>query len=93
MLTPEEVRDSLVSQGAENVIVLALKENIDTISHFVIGSGRSHRHIRKMSESVVIAVSIKENNLPRCLIDNVFFQVERSSPSLCFGSWRSGRRE
>ncbi len=56
ILTPEEVKESLISQGAENVLVLPLRESIDTISAFVIATGRSHRHIRKMSESVVIAV-------------------------------------
>ena len=58
MLTPDEVRQSLESQGAEEVVIVELKDKIDTISAMVIASGRSHRHIRKMSETIVIAVSI-----------------------------------
>lgn len=73
MLTPEEVRDSLESQGAENVIILPLKEHIETITHFVIGTGRSHRQIRKMTESIVMAVSVTNC----CLLFDESLAVER----------------
>jgi len=56
MLTPEEVKKSLISQGAEDVIILPLKESIDTIESFVIGTGKSHRQLRKLSESIVMAL-------------------------------------
>lgn len=58
MLTPQEVKESLESQGAENVLIIPLKEHIETISNFVIATGKSHRQIRKMTESIVMAVRI-----------------------------------
>ena len=57
MLTPEEVKESFVSQGAEDVKVIPLKERLDNIQSFVIATGKSHRQIRKFADSVVIAVS------------------------------------
>lgn len=55
-LKPEEVKMYLESQGAENPIILNIKD-FDNFKHFIIASGRSIRHIRKMSESIMTAVS------------------------------------
>lgn len=55
-LEPEEVKDFLDGQGAENVVVLKLKKGLDNINSLVIASGRSTRQIRKMTEAIVRAV-------------------------------------
>jgi ribosomal silencing factor RsfS len=47
----------LESQGADSVIILQLAEQQMDISHFIIASGRSTRHLRKMAESIIVAVS------------------------------------
>ena len=58
LLEPEEVKLFLDAQGAENVIVLPLKSPLADITTFVIATGRSRKHMRKMSEAIFIAVSI-----------------------------------
>lgn len=56
-LTAEEVRQYLESQGAEDSIIIDVNGALDNFRKLVIASGRSTRHIRKMTESVVAAVS------------------------------------
>jgi len=57
LLKPEEVQLYLTSQGAEKCIVLNIN-GFAEFKYFVIATGRSVRHIRKMSESIVSAVSV-----------------------------------
>jgi hypothetical protein len=57
LLKPEEVQLYLTSQGAEKCIVLNIN-GFAEFKYFVIATGRSVRHIRKMSESIVSTVSI-----------------------------------
>lgn len=57
LLKPEEVQLYLSSQGAEKCIVLNIN-GFAEFKYFVIATGRSVRHIRKMSESIVSAVSV-----------------------------------
>jgi len=59
------VREYLTSQGAENAIVLTINGDLDQFKKFVIATGRSTRHIRKMSQSVVTA--LKDRKLFRVL--------------------------
>jgi ribosomal silencing factor RsfS len=47
----------LETQGAENAVTITVNGDFDEFKHLVIASGRSVRHIRKMTESVVSAVS------------------------------------
>jgi ribosomal silencing factor RsfS len=56
MLTIEEVRQSLESQGAEDIAIVDLKGRLANLKYFLIATGRSTRQIRKMSESIVSAV-------------------------------------
>ena len=56
-LSAEEVKAYLESNGAEEVIVLPLKQPLDTIRSFVIGSASSSRLIRRLLEAVVDNVS------------------------------------
>lgn len=63
LLTTEEVQRALVSQGGDNVVVLNLNGDLGNIKQFVIGSGRSTRHLHKMSTSIV--QSLKKRNLKR----------------------------
>jgi ribosomal silencing factor RsfS len=56
LLTTEEIRVALEAQGAEDVRVVSMKFRIESISHLVIASGRSTRHLAKMSHSIVQAV-------------------------------------
>ena len=57
LLKPEEVQVYLTSQGAEKCIILNIN-GFAEFKYFVIATGRSVRHIRKMSESIVSTVSI-----------------------------------
>ena len=72
-ITHEEVTKYLEAQGGENVIVLDLKGALDEFRHMVIASGRSLRHIRKMSESIVHAVS--STHMPQLYVLNTYRTV------------------
>ena len=56
-LTTEEVHRYLESQGAEDTVTIDVNGDLAEIKKMVIASGRSVRHIRKMAESIVAAVS------------------------------------
>lgn len=57
LLTLEEVEKVLVSQGGENVRIVDMQgESLGNISNFVIASGRSARHLNKMSTTIVQAL-------------------------------------
>lgn len=55
-LTSEEVRLYLESQGAEDAKVIDVNGDFGEFKQMVIASGRSVRHIRKMTQSIVTAV-------------------------------------
>ena len=57
LLTTEEIKEALIAQGGENVVIVQMREQIESMTHLVIASGRSTRHLRKMSDSIVQAVS------------------------------------
>ena len=57
-ITAEEVRDYLESQGAEDVVLIDNVVGFDTWKKGVFASGRSLRHIRKMTEGILAAVSL-----------------------------------
>jgi ribosome-associated protein len=59
LLTGEEIRLALEQQGGEDVRVMDVKGRLDTIRTFVIASGRSSRHLRKMGDSVVSALKAR----------------------------------
>ena len=67
MLTPEEVRKSLESQGGENTVVFDINGNFGEFKQMVISSGRSLRHIRKMTTSIIAAVIATIVFLDTCL--------------------------
>ena len=52
------MRDYLESQGAENVVLIDNVVGFDTWKKGVFASGRSLRHIRKMTEGILANVSI-----------------------------------
>lgn len=56
LLTGAEIRDALERQGGEDVLVMAVKGRLDTIKEFVVASGRTPRHLRKMADSIVSAL-------------------------------------
>lgn len=56
MLTTEEVKMYVESQGAENVEEIVLAEPLDNITGFIFATGRSSRHLRKMADSLLIAM-------------------------------------
>ena len=60
LLTSEEIKEALVKQGGEDVTVVAVKGRLDTIKEFVVASGRTSRHLRKMAESIVAAVWLSD---------------------------------
>lgn len=55
LLTPDEVKLYLEAQGAEDVVLLELPTPLVNITSFVIATGRSLKHLRKLSEAIVIA--------------------------------------
>ena len=57
LLTTDEVKQYLESNGATDVIVLPLKQPIENIRHFVIASASSTRLVRQLGETIVRAVS------------------------------------
>ena len=59
LLTGDEIRAALEQQGGEDIRVMAVKGRLDTIKEFVIASGRSSRHLRKMGESIVSALKAR----------------------------------
>ena len=61
LLTSNEVIEALKSLDAENVVSIPLNPKLDTISEFIIASGRSLKHIKKMSDTLVKA--LKRRNL------------------------------
>lgn len=61
LLTSQEVIDALKGLDAENIVLIPLTPKLDTISEFIIASGRSLKHLRKMSEIIVKA--LKKRNL------------------------------
>jgi ribosome-associated protein len=65
LLTTDDISTALTAQGAENVVVIPLKPKLDSISEFVVATGRSTRHLRKMSDSIVTA--LKSRNLRQAL--------------------------
>ena len=56
LLSSSEITEVLERQGAENIKVVDLKENLDSISQFIIASGRSSRQLQKMAQPIVYAV-------------------------------------
>lgn len=59
-LPAEEVKKALESQGADDVIILPLIEKQLNIEKFVIASGKSARHLRKMANSLTVAMKARE---------------------------------
>lgn len=51
------MRSYLESQGAEHAVTIDINGDLGEFKNMVIASGRSVRHIRKMTESIVSAVS------------------------------------
>lgn len=57
-LSSSEIKTALEKQGGERVVVLNLPEGMDNIRKYVVVSGRSTKHLRKMADSIVAAVCI-----------------------------------
>eukprot|EP01039_Chlorochromonas_danica_P009576 gene9576-10583_t len=60
LLSVQEVELYLKSNGAENVVVIHLKEPLDTIRYFIIASASSTRLIRRLLETVVDVLKKRE---------------------------------
>ena len=60
-LTTSEISEALEKQGGENIKVLVLLEKLDnSITEFLIVSGRSTSHLKKMAQSIVTAVRLQK---------------------------------
>lgn len=57
LLTLTEIETALSKQGAENIVSIKLMEPIDGMTDMIIATATSSRHIKKMSDSIVRAVS------------------------------------
>lgn len=49
--------EALEKQGAVNVMAIKLANKLEDMTHMILATGKSPRHMRKMSESIVQAVS------------------------------------
>ena len=56
-LTEAELVEALTRLGGINICSIDLKGKLDNIEKFIIVTGTSTRHLRKMSDVVVKAVS------------------------------------
>jgi Ribosomal silencing factor during starvation len=82
-LTADEVTVALKSQGAEEVVVVDLTKKLDTISQMIVASGRSHRHLQKMGDTIVRAVcSTARGHYSACRT----LVVTGRQPLYCFAS-------
>lgn len=63
LLSSNEVKNALVTLSAADVTVLHLHKKLDTISEFVIASGKSRRHLMKMADTLVEAVCDIHTNI------------------------------
>lgn len=59
LLNGDEICEALERQGAENVVKIELSKRMDTITHFVIATGRSPVHIYKMGETITKALKLR----------------------------------
>jgi ribosomal silencing factor RsfS len=57
LLTHDEIKEALIAQGGIDVVVVEMREPIESMTHLILASGRSTRHLRKMSDTIVQAVS------------------------------------
>jgi ribosomal silencing factor RsfS len=57
LLTTDEVIYALKALGGEDITTVNVKGRMDTIENFIFVTGRSSRHLVKMSEALVKAVS------------------------------------
>lgn len=62
LLTTDEVKQYLESNGATDVIVLPLKQPLENIRHFVIASATSTRLVRQLGETIARALKARELN-------------------------------
>mgnify|MGYP000126717177 CR=1 FL=1 len=56
LLSLDEVEVALKKSGAEDVVRLPLDPPLDTVTHFVVASGTSRLHLRRMGDSLVRAL-------------------------------------
>lgn len=59
-LTPEEIQNTLIKLGGGEVNILKLNQKLDTITEFIFATGKSTRHLRKMSDTVVKALKARD---------------------------------
>ena len=71
-LTTQEISEALIRQGAENVVTLVLPTKLDTITEFLIVSGRSTKHLKSMADTVVTAVKLDHHFHVLCFIVFIF---------------------
>lgn len=83
-LTAEEIIKGLESLAGENIVRLNVNGHMDTIEEFILVTGRSTRHLRKMSDMVVRAVSGQLTRLAQIVAINQQFSICVSSSTLCF---------
>ena len=57
LLSIIEVQQVLKALGGENIVVIDLNGSLGSISQLIITTGRSSRLLRKMSDTIVQAVS------------------------------------
>ena len=56
-MTELELTEALTRLGGSNICSVDLKGKLDDIEKFIIVTGTSTRHLRKMSDAIVKAVS------------------------------------
>ena len=56
-MSTTEIKTALDSLGAEKIVVIKLVKPLEEMTHMIIGTGKSPRHLVKMATTIVRAVS------------------------------------
>ena len=58
LFSPDEIKTALELHRAENIVLLKLKKKLLSIDMFIIATGKTPRHLRNMSDTIVKGVSL-----------------------------------
>ena len=63
MITTSEVEKALQLLGGDDIVVIQLNPPLDRIQQFIVVTGRSPRHLEKMNDALIKAVSPSHTQL------------------------------
>lgn len=57
LLTADEITEACKKMGGEDIVKIDFEKPLDTMDWFIIVTGSSSRHLKKMADMIVKAVS------------------------------------